>query len=101
MTSMKRWMGVVTAAAFVATMAPSLAYARGADDLRPHLPKPQKPERPQKPHFAAKGVAAPKPAVNPKQQFGKGGIRVAAKTAPAPKPVNPKQQFGKGGKLPA
>jgi hypothetical protein len=75
MNWMNRWMSAVTASAFLAMGAPSFAHARGADDVVPQLPNTPKTE---KPHFAAGAKALlPKP-VNPKQQQGQHGIRVAA-----------------------
>ena len=70
MTWMNRWMSAVTASAFLAVGAPTLAHARAGD--RAELPN-----RPQTMHLAAGGKALlPKP-VNPKQQQGQHGIRVA------------------------
>ena len=40
------WMSAAAAAAFLALVAPAHAHARGADDLTPQLPKPQRPEKP-------------------------------------------------------
>ena len=91
MNFMNRWVGVVTAAAFLAVGAPTIAHARGADDKTQQLPKPHKVE---KPRLAGKASLTP-PPVNPKQRKGHVGM-FAAKASPAPRPLNPNQQQRKG-----
>ena len=72
MTFMNRLFGAVTAAAFLATVAPSMAHA---DDV-----------------VAVRSAPKANPA-KPKQQLGRPAF--AVRSAPKVNPVNPKQQQGR------
>src|SRR5918912_275242 len=99
--SMKRYLGVFAAAAFLATVAPSTALAteqgapaafavRSAPKANPLNPKQQLGRRPA---FAVRSAPKANP-LNPKQQLGRRPA-FAVRSAPKANPLNPKQQLGR------
>jgi hypothetical protein len=79
-----KWVGIVTAAAFLA-MAPTQAHARRADDVRGEV---QKPERPQKPGFAK---VEDKPKAEKPERPQKPGFAKVEDKPKAEKPERPQK----------